>query len=557
MPDDYFKNQKGTNLRKHKKKYLYPVGKENLIKFPKISKKENYSGVQSTYFNDGGRKVQDKLNSIKEAFRSSWSTYKKHGYGHDEVRPISHKASDPFNGWSSTIIDALDTLWIINEKEEFAEAVNFIEKINFKQSFREDIPIFENIIRILGGLIGGYDLSNEQILLNSAVEFADFLIEAFDTPNHMPLLYYRWQDEMPNRLASREACLAEVGSLTLEFSRLTQLTGDNKYYDAVARITDFFQKSVDRFFMKGLVPNKLDISGFFPRQAKQRYSLGGLADSYYEYLPKMYHLLRGDEKHAKVYKDLYLAALNDIKNYMLFMPKIPGGEKILFASSIGVYKNEDKIIVEQELDMQHLTCFAGGMFGLGARVFNRSDDMEIAEKLTMGCVHLYEKLNIMPEVLRDKGVHKEDPLYQIAIPWGNELPPVEVLEDGKTVWTVDETHNQPRWINSMVPEYILRPEAIESVFYMYRLTGDSKWRDYGWMMFENIVKYCKTPEGEFASLRDITVRGARPDNFKDSLESFWFSETLKYFYLLFDDISVLSLDDYVLNTEAHAFKLVN
>lgn len=664
MPEDYFKNQKGTNLRKHKKKLLYPIGKENLIKLPKLNKKEDYPGVQSTYFNDGGRKDQPKLDKIKEAFHSTWKIYKENGYGHDEVRPISHKASDPFNGWSSTIIDALDTLWIIDEKAEFEEAVEFIKKINFKQSFREDIPIFENIIRILGGLIGAYDLSNEESLLSSGVEFADFLIEAFDTPNHMPLLYYRWQSEMPNRLASREACLAEVGSLSLEFSRLTQLTGNNKYYDAIARITEFFEKSMDNFFMKGLVPNKIDISGcrmlkkeeiddgvhlnnpkviksiydnsyvycliepqFVTRQNRQRYSLGGLADSYYEYMPKMYHLLRGDEKHAAAYKDLYLAAVSDIENYMLFKPKIPGGEDLLFVSSISVTSKQDKIYVEQELDMQHLTCFAGGMFGLGARLFNRPDDLDIASKLTMGCVKMYEKLNIMPEILRvdkirnkddvyrddyrlekfqyiqrtksnsgsgvrylepgeanyikqkilksqglektkrdagvvvdsekDKDAHKADPIYQILTPWADDFPPIEVLDSGKLVWTVDGTHNQPIWINSMEPKYILRPEAIESVFYMYRLTGDSKWRDHGWKMFENIVKYCKTPDGEFASIRDITLKGERPDNFEDSLESFWFSETLKYFYLLFDDISVLSLDEYVLNTEAHAFKLVN
>lgn len=664
LPNDYFKNQKGTNLRKHKKKWLYPVGKENLIQFPKISKKEDYPGVQSTYFNDGGLKDQAKLDQIKEAFKTSWANYKKHGYGHDEVRPISHKASDPFNGWSATLVDGLDTLWIIDEKREFEGAVQFINTVNFKQSFRKDIPIFENVIRILGGLLGAYDLSNEEILLNSAVEFADFLIEAFDTPNHMPLLYYRWQDEMPNRLASRDACLAEVGSLSLEFSRISQLTGDNKYYDAIARITEFFTNSIDNFFMKGLVPNKIDISGcklltkeeidegvhlhnpkvikavyegsyvyclirpeFVTRQITQRYSLGGLADSYYEYMPKMYHLLRGDEKHAKVYKDQYLAALDDIKTYMLFKPKIPGGENVLFASSIGVSMKEDKILVEQELDMQHLTCFAGGMFGLGSRLFNRPDDMDIAEKLTMGCVSLYEKLDIMPEIIhvnkmkskedlydeekrldkigfiqksnsqtggyrdltlreaenvkqkileksgmtkskRDAGVivdpskdedglHKPDPLYQILLPRPEQYPPIEVLENDNSVWTVDKTHNQPTWVNSMEPKYILRPEAIESVFYMYRLTGESKWRDYGWKMFENILKHCKTSDGEFAALKDITVKGERPDNFEDSLESFWFSETLKYFYLLFDDIKVLSLDEYVLNTEAHAFKLVD
>ncbi|CCH42312.1 putative glycosyl hydrolase [Wickerhamomyces ciferrii] len=668
LPDEYFYNQKETNLRKNKKHWLYPIGKENLIKLPKLTKKDDYPGVQSTYFNDGGLKDELKLSKIKETFMKSWKLYKEHGYGHDEVRPISHKKIDPFNGWSSTIVDALDSLWIIDEKQEFEEAINFLKTVNFKQSFRNNIPIFENIIRVLGGLISGYDLSKEESLLNHAVEFADFLIEAFDTPNHMPMLYYKWQADLTNKFASRQACLAEVGSLSLEFSRLTQLTNDHKYYDAVARITQFFENSIDKFFMKGLVPNKIDISGckllnnediekglhlnnpnviksifensfvyclmnqhFTTRQAKQEFSLGGLGDSYYEYMPKMYHLLRGDPKHAKVYKDLYLRALDDIKEYMLFQPKIPNGEDLLFSSSISVFQKDGRYFVEQQNDMQHLTCFAGGMFALGSRLFGRPDDLKIAEKLTMGCVHLYKELQIMPEkihvgrmkskddlfdmdkrldkiwfqsrddsptgdvreltkpevdkikakiissqpqqqksntnpsekvdkratIKNDQDSHKEDPLYTIMSPNPDYFPKIEVIGEDHYIWSVGDTHNQPYWVNDMDPTYNLRPEAIESVFYMYRITGDSKWRDYGWMMFENIVKNCKNEDGEFASIRDITIEGNVVSKFKDRLESFWFSETLKYFYLLFDDVQNLNLDEYVLNTEAHPFKLVN
>jgi len=98
--------------------------------------------------------------------------------------------------------------------------------------------------------------------------------------------------------------------------------------------------------------------------------------------------------------------------------------------------------------------------------------------------------------------------------------------------------------------YILRPEAIESVWYMYRITGDATWMDKGWRMFEAIMKATNANAGHSALL-DVTV--AQPKQ-KNEMESFWFAETLKYFYLLFAGPDVISLDEWVLNTEAHTFK---
>lgn len=137
------------------------------------------------------------------------------------------------------------------------------------------------------------------------------------------------------------------------------------------------------------------------------------------------------------------------------------------------------------------------------------------------------------------------------------LPPPTVNSDGEVTWSVGEVKNQPLYFNKIDPRYILRPEAIESVYYMYRITGDSKWREYGWMMFENVIKLCETSDGYFAAVKDITDKDNTSDErFEDSLESFWFAETLKYYYLLFEDAGVYSFDDYVFNTEAHLFKLV-
>lgn len=86
---------------------------------------------------------------------------------------------------------------------------------------------------------------------------------------------------------------------------------------------------------------------------------------------------------------------------------------------------------------------------------------------------------------------------------------------------------------------------------MYRITGDKVLRERAWNMFENIVRLTKTDIAH-ASLEDCT---ADVPVRLDRMESFWFAETLKYFYLIMSEPSVISLDDYVFNTEAHPLKL--
>lgn len=94
------------------------------------------------------------------------------------------------------------------------------------------------------------------------------------------------------------------------------------------------------------------------------------------------------------------------------------------------------------------------------------------------------------------------------------------------------------------------PEAIESVWYMYRITGDSHWREAGWRMFLAVDQHTSTTYGNSA-IDDVTKLSP---TLNDEMESFWLAETLKYFYLLFETEDVVSLDDWVLNTEAHPFR---
>lgn len=87
-----------------------------------------------------------------------------------------------------------------------------------------------------------------------------------------------------------------------------------------------------------------------------------------------------------------------------------------------------------------------------------------------------------------------------------------------------------------------RPEAIESVFIMYRITGDKELQDAAWRMFQSIQKMTRT---EYAHAAIEDVRNPKSEQL-DYMESFWLAETLKYFYLIFSDPDLVSLDDYVL-----------
>jgi mannosidase alpha-like ER degradation enhancer 2 len=98
------------------------------------------------------------------------------------------------------------------------------------------------------------------------------------------------------------------------------------------------------------------------------------------------------------------------------------------------------------------------------------------------------------------------------------------------------------------PGYVLRPEAIESAYYLYRLTGDVRYREMGRTMVDSVLRYTRAPGG-YASLRSVVTREQ-----DDRMESFFLAETLKYAYLLFAPPATLDLQAVVFNTEAHPIR---
>lgn len=389
-----------------------------------------------------------------------------------------------------------------------------------------------------------------------------------------------------------------------------------------------------------------------PQQSSETFTLGGMSDSIYEYLPKEYLLLGGLNDQ---YRTIFQQSLDVVKQHLLFRPMAPENRNVLFSGSVTSKGNPELADnIELNPEGQHLTCFTGGMVAISAKIFNHPEDLDIAAKLTDGCVWAYESTTtgIMPEgfilvpcpskescpwnetlwmealdpsretrdrqrmeqeqsirasedeaakspkvpgplhvmddsrrkrqlqdldsTLPTAGDTKGDPAdHLVSRPSGKQSETGRsdgssaVVETGQPVLSPTTsaatlaplytpppimTHNEfvmsriegerlPKGFTSIWSrKYILRPEAIESVFIMYRTTGDEYWREKGWQMFTAIQKYTRVEYGNSA-INDVTTS---TPNLVDEMESFWLAETLKYFYLLFSDPSVVSLDEYVL-----------
>ncbi|KAJ5584230.1 uncharacterized protein N7459_004030 [Penicillium hispanicum] len=491
--------------------------------------------------------------AVKEAFLHAWNGYKDHAWLRDEVSPKTGGYADSFSGWGATLVDSLDTLVIMGLDEELDLALGALDRIDFTTTMDNQVNVFEIIIRYMGGFLAAHDLTNGKypILLKKAEELGEMIFNAFDTHNRMPQMRWDWTKSAQRQeiLPSERTSLAEMGSLTVEFTRLSQISQDPKYFDAVQRITDTLEQNQNETRIPGLWPMFVDADGLNFDSAE--FTLGGGADSTYEYLPKE-HILLGAQ--TDQYQKMYGQAIESIKDNLLFRAMTKDEDQtLLFTSEARIMNGGARRFMNHVQD--HLKCFLGGTVALAAKIFDRPEDLSTARGLTDGCIWAYDQMptGIMPEAFKfiacenaDDCPWDESVWYEEV--WGQPLNSHEHLARVREV--IDHEGLPPGMIALKDPSYKLRPEAVESVFIMYRITGDKSLQDAAWRMFQNIDKVTRTKYGHSA-IED--VRNPLP-RLSDKMESFWLAETLKYLYLIFSEPDHVSLDEYVLSTEAHPFK---
>ncbi|KAE8621098.1 hypothetical protein XENTR_v10004681 [Xenopus tropicalis] len=300
----------------------------------------------------GDPDIREKRDKIKEMMKHAWDNYKQYGWGHNELKPIARKghSTNIFGNsqMGATIVDALDSLYIMGLLDEFREGQEWVQN-NLDFSVNAEVSVFEVNIRFIGGLLAAFYLSGQEVFKNKAVLLAEKLLPAFNTPTGIPWAMVNLKTGVGRNwgwASAGSSILAEFGTLHLEFVHLSYLTGNPVYYNKVMHIRKLLQK-MDR--PNGLFPNYLN-----PRTGRwgqHHTSVGGLGDSFYEYLLKAWLVSDRSDIEAR---HMYDSAIEAIERHLV--RKSSGG-----LTFIGEWKNG-----HLERKMGHLTCFAGGMLALGA-----------------------------------------------------------------------------------------------------------------------------------------------------------------------------------------------
>ncbi|WFD30597.1 mannosyl-oligosaccharide 1,2-alpha-mannosidase [Malassezia sp. CBS 17886] len=479
---------------------------------------------------------------VRSAFIRAWQGYKNYAWGADELRPVSKTPNNNFNGWGATIVDALDTLLVLDLHDEYSLARNHVHDIDFHHiggsrsaygSADGRVPVFETAIRYLGGFLSAHDLTGDALMLDRAEELAQLILPAFETRSGVPVGRMRFDDataythESP-RGKGEGAVLAEATSMLLEFTRLWQVTGNRTYFDTVQRVTDYLDRNMTSLSRCGtLLPTMLVGNA---RSLGGKYTFGGQADSYYEYLIKEHQLLDGRlDQYARMYADAINSAVEHLFREVAVVPDAPS--LIVATETWGGVLHTAKL--------EHLGCFAGGMLALGARLLpDRAADMRVARRYTETCWWAYNS--------SATGLGPEDLVFYR--PADRDRYHMLRLDDG-TQRRTGLRGNPYVGVRGVSPAYQNRPETIESVLYMWRITGQPVWQERGWQMFSSWMTHALTHAGVSAISDTTEVPAAMTDN----MESFTFAETFKYYYLLFSPPELLSFDDFVFTTEAHPF----
>ncbi|KAJ2964284.1 hypothetical protein NQZ79_g763 [Umbelopsis isabellina] len=435
-------------------------------------------------------------------FNHGWSNYMKHAYPMDELNPFncSGRGSDKWDptninindvlgDYGVTLIDTLDTLAIMGEREEFENAINLVARnVSFDQNSR--VQVFETNIRTLGGLLSAHILASDNRfdykvkgyngeLLESAVDLAQRLIPAFQmsrTGIPYPRVNLRYGVSKAETL---ETCTAGAGSLLLEFGILSRLTGD-PFYETLQTVAKNSLKALwERKSEIGLLGNTINLqTGQWLYTGS---SVGAGVDSIFEYMFKAY-VLFGDDDYSDMFEEAYSAVMHYVVD-----------------TSGYLYRNVD---MKTAQIMSHwidsLSAFWPGLQVLYG-------DLEMAIKSHLTFYNVWKKYQGLPE------------RYNFA------LDDVEI------------------------GFYPLRPEFAESTYFLYRATKDPFYLKVGEMILNDINERARLRCG-FATISDV-----RTGELQDRMESFVLSETFKYLYLLFDTEHPLNYMDnsFVFTTEGH------
>ncbi|KAI9019865.1 glycoside hydrolase [Hyaloraphidium curvatum] len=434
-----------------------------------------------------------------------------------------------------TAVDSLSTLFLLGLKAEYAQALAMVLSWDF--AVDHPVSVFETTIRVLGGLLSAWALTGDRELVEQAEGVGKKLLGAFGWQESWETRD-KWDWQLPlgtvnlrtgqgsahNDLGPHQVRIAELGTLQLEFDLLADALPEHRaapYRSLVTFINRQIRLLETRLAVPGLWPKRLRrtvVSGpGRPGELMEHsYSVGGEVDSFYEYLLKMWVAGGGAAPGRRVEPDV--APADDLEE-----PAEPTGvgardwARRMWDRSAAAMQ---RLMLARV--MEHLACFAPGMFALGAATWPYPDGGARGE-------------------MWDWAVDSADTCFRSY--WDS---PTGL---GCEAVSVRETPMRPMG----GAYYLLRPEVLESVYYLHRLSGGADGRYRRWARFAvaALEAHAAVPSGGYTGLQDVARDPAHGVSRTETQETFFLAETLKYLWLTFASSDALDLSEWVFNTEAH------
>jgi mannosyl-oligosaccharide alpha-1,2-mannosidase len=418
---------------------------------------------------------------VRKEMRWAWAHYRKLAWGKDQIKPISGGfESFPLKNHhlGLSLIEALDTLWIMGLDDEFSDGVQWV-KANLDFDVDGEVSVFETAIRLVGGLLSAWHACGDSVLLEKARDLADRLLPSFAaSPLGIP---HRFVNLRTGELRGQDTNPAETGTFIPEFGFLSQATGDGRYRAAAKKA---LLSMFDRRSKIGLLADSID--SMTGKWKSRRATIGPPSDSYYEYLWDGWDLL-GDRECLRMYRALTAAILKYQRQSVHGQPwfvdvDFETGKRINWAQD-------------------ELSSFYGGLLAQGG-------DPRLGAAYTRSWAAVQKRFGILPEE------------YDAA--------------SGKV----------------LSPTNSLRPELADAAFNLWMLDRREEWRLLARDHYLAMKKWNKARYG-YADLADVA---ATPKVQSDHCPGYWWSEQMKYYYLMFADAPRVNYRRLYLTTEGNALR---
>jgi mannosyl-oligosaccharide alpha-1,2-mannosidase len=418
---------------------------------------------------------------IRSEMRWAWRNYRERAWGKDQIKPISGGyESFPLKNehLGLSLIEALDTLWIMGLDEEFRDGVDWV-KSNLSFDVDGEVSVFETSIRLVGGLLSAYHACGDKALLSKARDCADRLLQSFAaSPIGIP---HRYINLKTGALRGPTTNPAETGTFIPEFGFLSSATGDERYRVAAKRaLVSMFE----RRSKIGLLADAMDcMTGEWK---SRRATIGPPSDSYYEYLWDGWNLL-GDRDCLRMYR----ACTTAILKHQL----VKRGANLWFANVD--FETGKPLDSEQD----ELGSFYGGLLA-------QSGNGELGAAHTRTWARVQARYEVLPESI--------------------EFTDLSALS---------KTND-------------LRPELADAAFNHWLIDRREEWRHIVRDHYLAMKRWNKARYG-YADLADVT---ASPKVQSDHCPGYWWSEQMKYYYLIFADAPRVDYRKLYLSTEGNVLR---